>query len=662
MFDYLRSTYQRWFAPDVPADAKVKGLTQALGYVDPSRLVMKWQVAPYNPSWLVTRKSMFIYDQMRRDEQIKAALKFKKDSVLAAAWEVVSPGDKDEDWEVTRFVRDNFKAVEGGWNQFLLNMLSALDFGYAVAERIYAERDAGEWKGKMCLQKLSALRPHFLDFRVDPFGVLEGVIQRNVMGGMSGGLTGTPLPPAKLVIHTYNYEFGNYYGVSDLESAYRPWWTKDNTYKWLAITLERFGMPPLFALYDSASYSTGDLTELKKVLKGIQNATLGIIPRATKDALELWSQELGGASTQTFLLALDRFDHHISRALLVPDLVGMGGSSGGGGSEQERGSLARSRQHAESFMKVVQQLQINLASNVVNAQVIPQLCDLNFPGLDAYPEFRWLPITDEKFIEIISTWAELVGGGVVGRIEDDETHIRKALGFPENEDPKLQPLPSEQKKGEGAAKPGEKPVLKKLLVEKDDDDAEELTQEELEYVAQQGGRWVTVRGHRVFIKDKPQLNERIERALATHKPSTLAKQGYAVEQELRVAQVLGADVLDNNEPMDVVGEVGGRRYGVEVKTFVDNTNDKVTMHPDSLERKLKWGRKERAALHTVVVDGRKETGNATLYSGHSMWYRRGVGSFRLQNMVPVRDAVHLRALVSGEVKFEDELAEVHGQL
>ena len=310
-------------------------------------------------------------------------------------------------------------------------------------------------------------------------------------------------------------------------------------------------------------------------------------------------------------------------------------------------------------MKVVGQLQTNLATNVVNAQVIPQLCDLNFPGLDAYPEFRWLPVTDEKFIEIISTWSELVGAGVVGRIEDDETHIRKALGFPENEDPKLQPLPSEQKKEEqGAVKPGEKPALKKLVVE-NDEDAEELTQEELEYAAVQGGKWVTVRGHRVFIKDKPSVNERIERALASHKPSTLAKQGYAVEQELRVAEVLGADMLDNNEPMDVVGEVGGRRYGVEVKTFVDNSNDKVTMHPDSLERKLKWGRKERAALHTVVVDGRKDTGNATMYSGHSMWYRKGVGSFRLQNMVPVRDAVHLRALVSGEAKFEEERAEVH---
>ena len=40
-------------------------------------------------------------------------------------------------------------------------------------------------------------------------------------------------------------------------------------------------------------------------------------------------------------------------------------------------------------------------------------------------------------LDIINTWATLVGGQIVNKIEDDEVHIRKVLGFPENENPEV---------------------------------------------------------------------------------------------------------------------------------------------------------------------------------------------------------------------------------
>ena len=57
-------------------------------------------------------------------------------------------------------------------------------------------------------------------------------------------------------------------------------------------------------------------------------------------------------------------------------------------------SLARSQEHASSFLRVVGQIQQDVATSVVNAQVIPQLCDLNWPGLESYPVFRFLPFTE----------------------------------------------------------------------------------------------------------------------------------------------------------------------------------------------------------------------------------------------------------------------------
>ncbi len=418
------------FAPPTIKEPTPNAMKNALAYVDPSRLTSSWGNAAYNPSWLVTRKGLQIYDQMKRDEQVKAALKFKVDSVLASGWEVASPGDQDEDWEVTRFVRDALAFVPGGWNIVLTNVLSALVYGYSCGERIYTTSSVGEWKGQMILSRVQSIKPHYIDFLVDEFGVLQGITHQ------STGHAAEPLPPAKFILYSHAHEFGNYYGTSDLEAAYRAYWTKDNAYKWLAITLERYGMAPLFAFYDPNSYQGNAVEELKKVVKNIQNASLGVIPRTTKDALELWSQNLNKGSSELFLTALDRFDQHIARAILVPDLVGMSSAAG------QTGSLARSQVNADSFMQVVLQLQQSLSGEVMNAQVIPQLCDLNFPNLQSYPVFKFLPFTDNQRLEIVNVWAGLVAGQVVNKIEDDEAHIRKVLGFPENEDAKVLPPPA----------------------------------------------------------------------------------------------------------------------------------------------------------------------------------------------------------------------------
>lgn len=472
--------------PAKEVDLTRKVLQQSLAYADPSRLVAGWKQQPYNPGYLATRKGMAIYDQMKRDEQVKAALKFKKDSVLASGWEVVSPGDQEEAWEVTRFVRDTFMQVEGGWHTVLLNTLSALEYGFSTAEKIFSEVDHGEWKGKIKLSRVQSLRPNFIDFAADEYGTLTGLIQNNA------GLGQRELPPAKFIRYTYNLEHGNYYGTSDLDSAYRAWWTKDNAYKWLAITLERYGMAPLFAMYNPNDYSGGQLEELKKIIKNIQNSTLGILPRASKDSLDLWSQDLDKGSINNFLQALDRFDQHIARALLVPSMLGVSSDDG------KTGSLARSGQHAESFLQVVSQLQQDLAVTVMNAQVIPQLCDLNWPGLESYPVFRWLALTDERRLEIISTWATLVSGQIVNKIEDDEVHIRKVLGFPENESPEVLEAPKE-----GEEIPEEKQTAEMRL-----------------YAEEEGpGVWRTVRGRRVFIREGEDLDSALKRSLQSGEKS-----------------------------------------------------------------------------------------------------------------------------------------------
>lgn len=134
--------------------------------------------------------------------------------------------------------------------------------------------------------------------------------------------------------------------------------------------------------------------------------------------------------------------------------------------------------------------------------------------------------------------------------------------------------------------------------------------------------------------------QRAHRARATFKPSTKAKQRVARAGERNVIQALRARQrrgTGGTHAVDVMLRRRGHLHGVEVKTLVDNKNNKITMHKSSLARKKTWARANHARLHTVVVDRRTRA--------PKMYYRKGVGSFRLSSLRAVSSAAHLRRLM-----------------
>lgn len=109
---------------------------------------------------------------------------------------------------------------------------------------------------------------------------------------------------------------------------------------------------------------------------------------------------------------------------------------------------------------------------------------------------------------------------------------------------------------------------------------------------------------------------------------------HALASEVIVARMVqGKHVGADNNVIDVIAG----RHGIEVKTIIRGGIDKITVHPRSRRRKERWSAKTGKALHTVVIDDRK---------ARRMYYRSGVGAFRLHTMTPVRSASHLRSLLS----------------
>lgn len=141
------------------------------------------------------------------------------------------------------------------------------------------------------------------------------------------------------------------------------------------------------------------------------------------------------------------------------------------------------------------------------------------------------------------------------------------------------------------------------------------------------------------------------RAKATHKPVTRERRLTATNNEQRLVKAIGGKQTDGNAPMDVLVNIEGVTHGIEVKTMLDNTNDKITIHPSSRRRKQEWASKGKQ-IHTVIFDNRNTYDGGkhrSKYSGHGLYYRRGVGSFRVGSMVAVEGYDHLMDLMAGEV-------------
>jgi hypothetical protein len=153
------------------------------------------------------------------------------------------------------------------------------------------------------------------------------------------------------------------------------------------------------------------------------------------------------------------------------------------------------------------------------------------------------------------------------------------------------------------------------------------------------GEWVTIHGHPVLIGGGAEAkNERVERAKKSQVVTKKAAQRIADHSEQVLADGLSMSRTPDNSPFDLRTD----EVGVEVKTMVNQKNDKITMSKAAIGRKLAEQRAEGIKIYTVVADrraaGLKGGGNATYY------YREGVGSFRLGQMTKVSMS-ELRSIV-----------------
>lgn len=164
--------------------------------------------------------------------------------------------------------------------------------------------------------------------------------------------------------------------------------------------------------------------------------------------------------------------------------------------------------------------------------------------------------------------------------------------------------------------------------------------------------------------DKPkvpeqELSEKAKRAKAAHKMVDKAIQRYAEEfNEPRFAKVVKGISHPDSEPMDVTTGSGDL---VEMKTLVDNSNNKITMDSYSQVRKIVKEKEGGVNFHTVVSDDSliyKADGKHDESQPRTYYYRRGVaGSARIGSMHKCKDEAELKQLMAMDEKALPEGAQ-----
>ncbi|MGG5739687.1 phage portal protein family protein [Bacillus cereus group sp. IBL03679] len=335
-----------------------------------------------------------VYDRMLTDGQVKAGSEMIKLSSTAKGFTVT--GDDEETRKYAEFILENFESIQGNMEDYIREILSAIDYGYSCTEKVFAYQN-----GQIRLKKLKTLDPYKVSMKTNGFGDIEYIKQ-------SIGTKEIKIPANKVCWYAYDKKFGNLYGNSMLRTAYKHWLIKDKLYRFANIAYERYGTPLLVGNVQDAK----DVGKMEKILRSINGMTgLAISGGDSIKAVQM--------SNADFIGYIEHHDRKIMESMLIPPML-LGLSRG------QSGSYALSGNQFDIFMIRLESLQRDVKS-LIEEEIIRPLIDLNFPNVKRYPSFQFRPLADKDTEKMARVFQMMIDKEVVAPSED---WIREELGMP----------------------------------------------------------------------------------------------------------------------------------------------------------------------------------------------------------------------------------------
>lgn len=309
---------------------------------------------------------LLIYQEVMRDEQVKACFGQRVRAVIARPWEVRPGGDKRIDKQAAKFIEEQLKSVN--FDAITEKMLSGVFYGYAVAEPMYAVEG-----GKIVLDTTRG-GIKVRDRR--RFGFAPDMSLR--LKTMSAPL-GEELPEKKFWHFATGSDHDDEpYGLGLAHWLYWPVFFKRSGVKFWLIFLEKFGSPTVTGTYPTGTLKD-DQDKLLASLQAVQTDSAIIFPEGMK--ADLLEATRGGTADYTSLF--DRMDAAIARVTLG-QTASTQGTPGKLGNDELQGDVRADIVKADA----------DLICMSLNSTVIKWLVEWNFPGA-ALPQV-WRKCEDEE--------------------------------------------------------------------------------------------------------------------------------------------------------------------------------------------------------------------------------------------------------------------------
>lgn len=366
----------------------------------------------FNLDWKDLKRRVKKIEEMRRtDGQVIAMLLACKLPMLASKW-IIRPPEKPtaEEEMHAKFVEENLYGMTNPWVETLSQVLTYLDFGFSVFEKVFKVGDDGRfhWK-KWAVRHQSSIER----WNTNPDGGLRSVVQ-NVW--KDGRFQRIPLGINRLMIFTNAKEGGNWEGQSVLRPAYKHFFFKDRLYRIDGIAHERHGVGvPVVKMPPGHQDAEWDVAE--QILKDLRSHEKGYV--VLPFGFELEILEIKGQHRNP----MDSIKHHdekISSAVLA-NFLNLGFSVSG--------SRNIGDAQASFFLNSLNTYTSYIAG-IVNRHAVRELIEVNFGQQERYPELAAVPIGGLDTEKLSRSMMMLTQVGLVDQDERVVEHMHTLLGLP----------------------------------------------------------------------------------------------------------------------------------------------------------------------------------------------------------------------------------------
>jgi hypothetical protein len=365
------------------------------------------------------------------DPVITSILLCSRQLIRNVTWEVKPASTDQADLEAAAFLRECMDDMSLTWSDFIDDVTSFFDYGFAYHEIVYKRRmgdsrdphkNSKYTDGRIGWRKLAGRsQTSMQSWKFDSEGGLQGMYQYT-----SKGVVLIPIEKSLLFRTTANR--GNPEGRSFLRGAYRPWYFKKHIEEIEGIGIERdlAGLPvttapPGVDIFDK---------ENPKAVEA-KNAALKLVTSIRRDRNEGvvlpdgWKLDLLSSSSNRQFdtnQVINRYDQRIAITMLA-DIVMLGADKVGSF------ALAKVKQ---SMLSASLDAQLNSVCDILNRYAIPRLFALNTFNVTKLPTIASGSVVAPDLKEL-GDYIKALSGSKMPLFPDIdlENHLRRIADLPE---------------------------------------------------------------------------------------------------------------------------------------------------------------------------------------------------------------------------------------